>query len=164
MKTLYLARHAKSDWGQSGYSDFDRPLNDQGLVDAHAMKNYLAAADFKVDAIVSSSAMRAITTAGLYAEKILETGEIFKLDKIYEADEQDVLNIINNISNDFQSLMLVGHNPALSVLVDVLSGEAVNMSSGSIVELRIDLDDWAAINSNSARLVRMLTPANISSK
>lgn len=162
MKILYLARHAKSDWGQPGYSDFDRPLNDQGLIDVHAMANYLSAEALKVDAILSSTAMRAITTASLYSEKILVAGEIFKLDKIYEAEELDVLSIIQNISNEFNSLMLVGHNPALSVLVDVLSGEMVNMSSGSIVELRMDLDNWLDTKADSAQLLRMLTPANIS--
>ena len=111
MKKLYIARHAKSDWGQQGYSDFDRPLNAKGFSDAEAMAKYLSSLNIKVDSIVSSSAKRALTTAKFYADKIITAGDLVEMDVIYEAEERDMLQIINQTSDDFDSLMLVGHNP-----------------------------------------------------
>ena len=161
MKRLYIARHASSDWGQEGYSDFDRPLNNKGLSDAEAMAKYLSSLEIKVDSIVSSSAKRALTTAKFYADNILTKSDLVEMDVIYEAEERDILQIINQISNDVDSLMLVGHNPTFSLLVNLLTGQPVDMSAGNIAELRIDLESWADVAMNSAQLVQMLSPKTI---
>jgi len=41
MKIIYLARHAKSYWGNQSLSDFDRPLNKRGKLDAPFMGKIL---------------------------------------------------------------------------------------------------------------------------
>ena len=161
MKTLYIARHAKSDWGQAGYSDFDRPLNKKGLKDAEAMARYLTTLDTKVDSIVSSSAKRALTTAEFYAEKILLSGDIVKVDLIYEAEESNMLDIIKTLSDDLSSVMLVGHNPTFSLLISTLTGQYVDMSAGSVAELKIDLPGWDDIGVKTAQLEKIISPKNI---
>ena len=161
MKKLYIARHAKSDWGQEGYSDFDRPLNDKGLRDGEAMAKYLSSLEVTVDSIVSSSAKRALTTAKFYADTILTAGDLVEMDVIYEAEERDMMQIIKQASNEVNSLMLVGHNPTFSLLVNLLTGQPVDMSAGSIAELNIDLESWKDVAMNSAQLVQMLSPKNM---
>jgi phosphohistidine phosphatase len=161
MKTLYIARHAKSDWGQAGYSDFDRPLNDKGMGDAKAMAQYLSSVDIKVDSIITSSAMRALTTANFYADEILMSGSPIKVDEIYEAEEQTMLKVIKNISNNMNAVMLVGHNPTFSLLVSMLTNKYVDMSAGSVAELKIDLDSWNEVKTNTAQLVQIITTKSI---
>lgn len=162
MKTLYIARHAKSDWGQPGFTDFERPLNETGLRDAALMANYLSSIGMKVDAIMSSMATRAISTAQSYADKILDADCLIKVDAIYQADEQDMLAIINKLPENFNTIMLVGHNPTFSLLVELLTGEAINMSAGSVVEIKIAMDDWAAVTLNTAVLGEIMSPKSLS--
>ena len=161
MKKLYIARHAKSDWGLAGYSDFDRPLNAQGLLDAPAMARYLYSKNIKVDIIVSSSAMRALTTARCYADQISSLNNLTEADEIYQADDTDMLNIIHSVSDEADSLMLVGHNPTFSTLVGRLSGKMVNMSAGSVVELSVECDSWSDVSNNSAQIVKVYSPKDI---
>lgn len=66
MKHLFLIRHAKSSWAMSGQTDFDRPLNDRGLRDAPVMALRLWHAGIRLDAILSSPANRALTTATFF--------------------------------------------------------------------------------------------------
>ena len=70
MKTLFLIRHAKSSWDDTALSDKDRPLHDRGKRDAPKMGKRLARRDVKPDLILSSPAMRALTTAEIIAKKL----------------------------------------------------------------------------------------------
>ena len=70
MKTIVIARHAKSDWA-TGLSDHDRPLNARGKLDAPRMGQALNELGFQPDLIISSSAVRARTTAEIVAKEHL---------------------------------------------------------------------------------------------
>ena len=161
MKILYIARHAKSNWGEVGYSDFDRPLNDEGLNDARGMAKHLLSMDLKVDEIISSGAMRALTTAQFYAEQIHGDLTVVKDDAIYQADERELFQVVSEFSSELNNVMLVGHNPTLSLLVELLTGDLINMSAGSIVEVKLDMDDWSHVSINCASLVQTLLPSHI---
>lgn len=67
MKQLLLVRHAKSDWGNPGLDDFDRPLNERGKKDAPAMAKRIIEKKIKIDAFISSPAKRAAKTAKYFA-------------------------------------------------------------------------------------------------
>ena len=67
MKTLFLVRHAKSDW-PAHVSDFDRPLSERGHRDAPKMAEFLKSKNVEIDTFVSSPAKRAITTCRYFAE------------------------------------------------------------------------------------------------
>jgi phosphohistidine phosphatase len=71
MKTLLLIRHAKSSWDTPSQKDFDRPLNDRGHHDAPAMAERLLDKGIKIDAFISSTANRALTTARYFARSIM---------------------------------------------------------------------------------------------
>ena len=70
MTTLVLVRHAKSDWGHPGLADHNRPLNDRGLRDAPVLAQRLAATGFRPDRLLTSTALRARTTAGFFADAL----------------------------------------------------------------------------------------------
>ena len=86
MKTIYFIRHAKSSWADMSLRDIQRPLNARGLRDAPFMAKMLKGRGVQLDAIVSSPANRAFTTATYFAEAFgLKSADIIVKQDIYEA-------------------------------------------------------------------------------
>ncbi len=67
MKTIYLIRHAKSDWDNPLLQDIERPLNERGYADANVMGTRLKTPGL----IISSPAVRALSTALIFARRSL---------------------------------------------------------------------------------------------
>lgn len=149
MKHLWLARHAKSDWSEEGLSDFDRELNKRGLRDAPAMGRWLAARGVKPQVMVTSPARRALHTAELLAEGMgFSKAFIFHEPRIYEAHTGELQEIIEESDDNLDHLMLVGHNPGMTQLVNILGGGPLdNLPTCSIAALTYDVESWAAAGS-----------------
>ena len=110
-KTLYLVRHAKSDWS-TGEADFERPLNKRGRRDAPDMGQRLKENGALPEIICCSPARRASQTL-----ELLDLGINACFDgNIYEATVGDLLGIVQNLPDNAQSAMLIGHNPAMTWL------------------------------------------------
>ena len=152
MKTIYLVRHAKSDWGDNSIPDFDRPLNKRGKRDAPFMGEILNQKKIKIDLIISSPAKRARKTAIAVAEKnkYPEKSILFNED-IYEATSNDILEIINKLDERYQTVMIFGHNPGLTFLNNHISNKYIdNIPTCGIVAMEID-DAWNNIGQNNCR-------------
>jgi len=122
-KTLYLLRHAKSSWKDLTLDDFDRPLNKRGKHDAPFMAEKFFKTDPVLDLIVSSPAKRAEDTARIFATK-LHSG--LALDtRLYDADISTMHMIIQDSFLHHDSIMIVGHNPELTLLNDHLSDKEI---------------------------------------
>ena len=125
MKTIYVARHAKSSWNAEAATDFDRPLDKRGEVDAIKMAEELKRLSWLPKKIIASSAMRVKQTCETYCE-ILN----FPLSKvewnpdIYEAYTITLLQLLNSLDESTKSVMLIGHNPAMEDLLINLCGYA----------------------------------------
>ena len=147
MKYLWLARHAKSDWGDASLKDFDRPLNDRGLRDAPAMGRWLAKQGVKPDVMVTSPAKRALQTAELLADGMgFSKAFVFHEPRIYEAHTGELQEIIEESDNGYDHLMLVGHNPAMTQLVNALGGGPLdNLPTCSIAALTYDVTRWIEV-------------------
>ncbi|MDE0250203.1 MAG: histidine phosphatase family protein, partial [Gammaproteobacteria bacterium] len=93
-RSLTLVRHAKSSWADAGLTDFERPLNRRGLRDAPMMGQRLARAGYQADAIISSPAVRAATTADLIAEEIgFHRSLILRKHSVYAAGLATLLEV-----------------------------------------------------------------------
>ncbi|MFE6996931.1 SixA phosphatase family protein [Microbacterium sp. NPDC057659] len=158
MKTLLLARHAKSDWGMPGYSDHDRPLNARGRRDAPAMARRLVAEGIALDRIVSSTATRARTTAAEYAAAFGLT--VHEEPLLYAASARSILQIASGLPDECAVGMLVGHNPGMSDAVGELTGEFVELPTCAVVECIVDVDSWAELVEGSGRLIQVRTPGD----
>ena len=66
MKTIYIVRHAKSSWEYQGIKDMDRPLKKRGINDAYLVSSILKEKILKPDAFITSSAIRALSTAVVF--------------------------------------------------------------------------------------------------
>ena len=146
MKTLFLIRHAKSSWDNAALPDKDRPLNDRGKRDAPKMGKRLAKRDVKPDLILSSPAMRALTTAEIIAKKLdYELKDIVVDDRLYAGEADDLLNVIHKLSDKLERVMLFGHNPKLTELAHRLSSKITHMPTCAVAEFTFDAKSWSDI-------------------
>ncbi|GAA5207698.1 SixA phosphatase family protein [Microbacterium kyungheense] len=139
MIRLALVRHAKSDWGDAALSDHDRPLNDRGMRDAPVMAARLAATGFRPDVILASTAVRARTTAEAFAA---ELGVAVSLDpELYGAPAGALLAAA--AATGAASVMVVAHDPGMSVLAGRLSGDGIgHMPTCAVATFTWTQDDW----------------------
>jgi phosphohistidine phosphatase len=159
VKTLLIARHAKSDWAQPGLADHDRPLNDRGRRDAPAMGRRLAERGAVPDRIRSSTALRARMTAAAFAEAFGGEASAVELDEImYATSVERLLDVTESLDDDADSVMLVGHNPEFSALVGRLTGDDVELSTCTVAEVRLPIDRWADASGAAGELVRVDRP------
>lgn len=141
-KTLYIARHAKSSWDDMSLSDFERPLNKRGKRDAPFMAEKLKALGVKPDLILSSPAKRAKTTAKHYRDVL--GSELQYDERIYEASLMSLIYLAQEMFETVDSLMIVGHNPGLTMLNDRVSNKSIyNIPTAGVVAIEFE-DEVAA--------------------
>ncbi len=144
MKALTIVRHAKSSWNNPKLSDRERPLNKRGERDAPIMGQRLGDAGIRPSLIASSPAIRAWTTARVIAAQISYPVEfLMRENNLYLASLNDLLDVIVEQDEGFQSLMLVAHNPGLTDLANFLCpGLTDNLPTAGVVSVNIDQDHW----------------------
>jgi phosphohistidine phosphatase len=146
MKTLFLVRHAKSSWGDPTLPDHDRPLNERGLHDVATMGKRLAQRDVRPDAILSSTAVRALTTAEHIAKALdIKRKEIVVDDRLYAAPASELLGVIQGLDDKLKRVMLVAHNPGLTELAHHFSSEITHMSTCAVAEFRFAATHWSGL-------------------
>lgn len=156
MKTLLLARHAKSDWGDQALRDHDRPLNARGMRDAPSMATRLLDEGLRLQHIVSSTALRARTTADEYAAAFRL--EVADEPALYAASARTILSVAAALPDAVDVAMLVGHNPGMADAVVELTGEHVEFPTCAVAECTVDVESWAELIEGSGRLVALRTP------
>lgn len=144
MKTLTLLRHAKSSWDESGLSDRDRPLNARGDRDAPVMGRRIMESPVRPSLILTSKAVRAWSTAKIIAREISYPREFLQGDeRLYLASVRQILAVLGEQDNGFNSVMIVGHNPGLTDLANLLVPNLTpNLPTCGVVAVNIDSDDW----------------------
>lgn len=126
--------------------DKDRPLSDRGKRDAPKMGKRLAKRDVKPDLILSSPAMRALTTAEIIAKRLdYKLKEIVVDDRLYAGEADDLLKLIHELGDTLKRVMLFGHNPELTELAHRLSSEITHMPTCAVAEFTFDAKSWSNI-------------------
>ena len=160
MKTIILIRHAKSDGSISGLKDIDRPLNERGYSDAHKIGMRLRDKFIGKKLFISSPAIRAISTALIFAREINYPQEnILVHPELYEAEASIYEKIILSLDNHFGAVYIFGHNPTISHLVGQLSQAPVNeLPTCSVSVLNFETDRWSEIYNSKSVLEMQLFP------
>ncbi|MEO1257878.1 MAG: histidine phosphatase family protein [Bacteroidota bacterium] len=160
MKTVYLVRHAKSSWDYSSLRDEERPLNDRGLRDAPFMAKMLRKKGVEPDALISSPAVRALTTAIFFKiEMGVEGEDIIIRDEIYESMSSTIVNLIQKLPEDFQTIMLFGHNPTFTSVANIFTENYIpNMPTCSIVRIDAQVPNWLEFNDATAKVTEFHFP------
>lgn len=168
MPTLYLMRHAKSDWHSAAQADFERPLNSRGRKDALRMGQWLVAQGLRTELLLASPAQRARQTVLAVADTsgIKESDVVFDKD-LYLADRATLLNILRTVPAATESFLLVAHNPGLDELVAWLASEPPPLSdSGKLMTTAaiamFELSEsWANLKRGGATLLQLLRPREL---
>ena len=163
MKTLYLLRHAKSSWSFEELSDQQRPLNDRGRDDAPRMGQALAKRQIAPDLLVSSPAVRALSTAALVAKELNYPHDRIQVEAgIYGTDMDGLLAIIHALPDTADAVLLVGHNPTITDTVNALSPSTIEeMPTAAVVCLKFATEHWAKVSKGNGEFYFYDYPRNI---
>jgi phosphohistidine phosphatase len=163
VKTLYIVRHAKSSWDDPFQDDFDRPLNKRGRTDPPKMANRLKEKQIHPSLLVSSPAQRALSTSMLIAEGIgYEPSNIQTDRRLYHANEEVILEVVQGLNDVHGEVMIFGHNPALTEFVNMLSRKPVteNIPTCGVVSIRMPITSWKDAQWGSGEAVFYDYPKN----
>lgn len=154
MLRLTLIRHAKSSWADESLDDFERPLNERGRRDAPRMAERVLRELGKPDRIVSSPALRALSTARIFAEQLgVNHDSLLILPRIYEASAQTLLQLVRSFADHEKHVMMFGHNPGFTELAQSLAACAFSeMPTCAVVQIEVDCARWSEISEHSGRM------------
>ncbi|HEY8539560.1 MAG TPA: histidine phosphatase family protein [Steroidobacteraceae bacterium] len=145
MLRLTLVRHAKSEPAYSGQSDWERALEAQGLRDAPKMAIRLKERGLKPDRILSSPAVRAITTANLLASELgVPANLVIQDERLYLASSTAIFEVVRELGGNVPHLMIVGHNPGLTEFADEVSSERSvdHLPTCGVYSLLFEIRSW----------------------
>lgn len=144
MKQVLFVRHAKSSWADPVLKDKDRPLNKRGVRDAPLMAKRCIDAGLKVDLVLSSPAVRAMSTAIEFHKAYKITAEILTESNLYHGDVDDYEDALRLVDDEVQCVAIFGHNPGLTYLANELFSNRYidNVPTCGVVVATADIDYW----------------------
>jgi phosphohistidine phosphatase len=147
-KTLLIVRHGKSTWDYQSVSDIDRPLKDRGIGDAYAAAASILRKSYMPDAMISSPAVRALHTAIIFSRVMgFPPQEIIINQDLYLAGYDQILSVVKSTDDSRRAIMIFGHNPGFTDLVNYLSDLRIdNLPTSGTVALRFSIDKWKDIS------------------
>jgi phosphohistidine phosphatase len=150
MKKLLLIRHAKAEQ-ETKRPDFERALTEKGIKDATLMAQRLVAEGIKPQLIIASPALRTHTTANIFSEHLL-SHEVETDKKIYDANENTLLHIINTLPDERDFVAIVGHNPGISQILYYLTGKIKDVPTCAVALIEFDETEWKALSMEMGEL------------
>ena len=154
-KLLYLVRHAKSSWDDPSLSDIDRPLSNRGRRNAPDMGRRLQAQGHRPECVIASPARRAQMTARLVIRELgLDAAEIITDPELYFRGTGAMLAALEGVEDGIRSVMMVGHNPTMTHLLNTLCGTRVgNMVTCAIAIVDFGAHPWSEASASGGELV-----------
>jgi phosphohistidine phosphatase len=160
---LLIMRHAQAEEIQRDQSDVNRELTPKGQHDALQMASYLFDQKILPDAIYCSMAARTRKTASLVSDVFkLNNDVLFIEEDLYNSSIRTYLSSVLKLSNDYKTIMLVGHNPTVSYLSEYLSNaEIIAVPTAGVCVIRFDLENWSDISKGCGELVDFMYPEKL---
>jgi phosphohistidine phosphatase len=169
-KRLFLLRHAKSSWDDPGQNDHDRPLAPRGRRAVRVIGDHLRANEIAPALVLCSTSRRTRETL----EGVRPGGEQLIEPELYGADTSAVLERLRRVPDEVGSVMVIGHNPALQVLVLRLAAVAGSAATGSELLAEVQRKfptgalatlefecGWSELAPGSARLSAFVRPKQL---
>ncbi len=163
MKTLILMRHAKSSWKHPELKDHERGLNKRGKKDAPQMGALLSENELVPQRILASTAERSRMTAQAVVDAMHFTGDVSYLDALYMAEPEIYLELLSLMPDDLERILVIGHNPGLEGLLQILSGRVESLSTSAVAYLSLPIRSWKEIRAHeeAGELVALWTPHDV---
>ena len=147
MKNLTLIRHAKSSW-EHQVTDFERPLKSRGIKDAKIISSHVKNRIFIPDLILCSDSTRTKSTAEIFIKNLdfQNVGLQFSHD-LYNFSVGNLVNKIKNCNDAVNSLMIFGHNHAITDFTNTFGSEHFdNVPTCGLIQIRFNIDSWKNLN------------------
>jgi len=157
---LYLLRHAETAEKLFGQQDKERELTQRGVREALLIGAHLYKENISFNAVYSSSAERARTTAGIVADAMkFDADTVHIEDALYDASTRTFFEFVTQLDNGLQHVLCVGHNPVITYLAESLTKEEIgDMPPGSMVTIKFVAEQWKAIEPGSGELEGFIRP------
>jgi len=167
MRRVFLLRHAKSSWVDSGLADHDRPLAPRGRRATKLLREHLRHESVAPAVVLCSSARRARETLEGIAPALAEEVP-FRIEReLYASSAQQLLERLRTLDDEAESVMLIGHNPGLERLALSLSGSGEPLAAmrrkyptGALATLEF-AGSWSELAAGSAELTGFVTPKGL---
>ena len=125
MKELVILRHAKSN-SEYLVDDIDRPLSIAGIDRVVKISKKRRTFFKNTDIVLSSPANRALHTAQLMMRELdYDYNKLIVDRKLYTFFTDDLIDYVHGLNNTWNKVILVGHNPAFTELVNHFSQEKI---------------------------------------
>jgi len=169
VRTLYLLRHAKSSWSDSGVSDHDRPLAKRGREATVVLARHMSKAGVAPAIVLCSTATRAQQTLDGVKSAFDDDVAVWSDPGLYGADHGELLSVLRELPATVPSAMVIGHNPGLQDLALTLAGDGDRTAlarlhgkfpTGALATLSVP-DTWAALGRGTATLQVLVVPRQL---
>lgn len=146
MKTIIFFRHAKSSW-DSPVDDLDRPLTLKGIADAYASASALKKLDLSIDSAYASPANRAMHTASIAMRSLeLPLNRLCVAQEVYDFSGNVLLSFIRELPNQLQTVLIFGHNNALTSLCNALGSKEIDtLPTAGISVISFNEKEWNTV-------------------
>jgi phosphohistidine phosphatase len=147
-KVLHVVRHAKSSWDYDDIADIDRTLKNKGIKSAYGISRKLKLTSNVPEKIFSSPAIRALHTSVIFARVLEFPVSGIEINNIlYESSAIKILEFIKNQEDDCRSIMIFGHNPDFTDLVNRFVKPFIDsIPTAGVVTLKFNSDTWKGID------------------
>jgi phosphohistidine phosphatase len=162
MKTLLIMRHGKSSWKHKDLTDHERPLAKRGVRDSGMMGEFIREKELTPQLILSSTAIRTIQTAQIFSEVDGFHGKTIALDSLYLAEAEIYIEELKKLSDEFERVMVIGHNPGLETLLQMITGRIEALPTGVIAYVSLPIAKWAELEGDAeGDLIQLWRPKEL---
>lgn len=171
MKKLYLLRHAKSDWKTSAKGDFERPLAPRGQKAAPKIGREIARLRMAPALVLCSTALRAAQTYALITDSLPKAHIVEHRLDLYMASPTKLLKIIRQQLDDFESILMIGHNPGTESLASHLAGPDSprrlladlnkKYPSAALAAFDLQIESWRDTSPGDGTLTHFIKPRDL---
>ena len=162
MKKLTIIRHAKSSW-KYDIGDLDRPLKSRGIADVKVVSKYFKTKYLQPEIVFSSLAKRALETCKIFLENIeFSYTNVNVSTEIYDFSGEKLTNFIKTLDNNYDNVMLFGHNYALTNFVNTYGDRYIeNLPTSGLVIFEFNIDSWKDLK--PGKIVELVIPKSLRS-
>ena len=161
MKRLTLMRHGDARWKDPGVSDIERPLSRRGALAAETVARRLLELELVPDLLVASPARRTQQTAEIVARELaLPSRRVVREETLYLASAHELLRQVHDSGPRIAHLFVVGHNPGLSELMQLLTppGGNATLATAAVCSIAFAAASWEAIDAGAVTAVERAAP------
>jgi phosphohistidine phosphatase len=173
MKTVYILRHAKSDWADAGLKDHERPLNERGREAAPKMAAYLKAKRYKPGLVLCSTARRTVETCDLIKPALGDVPVVYE-EALYLAEVRALVERLRWLDEDVEAVMIIGHNPGLEQLANGLPASPATeeeerlarrmrekFSTCALAVIKLPVKTWRDVKMGAGALKDFMRPKDL---